>query len=260
MENESQSNKYRCNVCNKNYTKKSSLNNHKILCDYKMKSIRERQIEFEEIGDMPSYAQLVGIVQELTLKIIKMEEKIEETQKWVEQKKKKINIGTWLNTNVIPTVGFNEWVNNYITVMQEHFENLLENTLFYTLQQLFEYNLSNKDDFVYPIRCFSQKTGVFYVGEKKEDGTAEWRQLVLEDMVLLLKTLQNHIIKELIKWKSNNKNKFDNDDKVAIIFNKAIIKLMGISFTPDTTMSRIKNGLFNYLKTDLKNMIEYEFE
>jgi hypothetical protein len=260
MEHETRANKYYCNSCNKDYTKKSSLNKHKILCDFKMKTKREHQIEFEELGDIPTHAQLVGIVQELTLKLIRIDEKMAEMQQWVEKKKKKINIGTWLNANITPTVGFMEWVNNYVTVMPEHFENLLENTLFHTLQVIFEYNLSNKDNFVYPIRCFTQKAGIFYIGEKKEDETAEWRQLELADMILLLKTLQNRIIKELTKWKSDNKYKFDDNDKIAIIFNKAIIKLMGITFTPDATMSRIKNGLFNYLKTDLKNMIEYDFE
>ena len=142
----------------------------------------------------------------------------------------------------------------------EHFENLMENSLFNTIQQVFEHNLCVRGDFVYPIRCFSQKTGIFYIGEKKEDGTPEWRQLVLTDMILILKTLQNRMIKELTKWKTENQNKFDDNDKISELFNKAIIKLMNISFTQDATLSRIKNGLYNYLKTDLKTMIDYEFE
>ena len=68
------------------------------------------------------------------------------------------------------------------------------------------------------------------------------------------------MIKELTKWKTENQNKFDDNDKISELFNKAIIKLMNISFTQDATLSRIKNGLYNYLKTDLKTMIDYEFE
>lgn len=260
MEVKINTNKYCCVVCNKEYTKKSSLDKHKILCDFKLKTKRDHQVDFEEIGDIPSYSELVKIVQELTMKQIKLEEKLEEMKKWVNIRKKKINIVTWLNTNIIPSVGFTEWVNNYIIVMPEHFENLIENTLFYTVQQIFEYNLTNKDNFVYPIRCFTQKAGIFYIGDKKEDGTAEWRQLILEDMVLLLRIIQNRVIRELTKWKMDNQHKFKDNDKISTLFNKAVIKLMNISFTPDVTMSRIKNGLFNYLKTDLKNMIEYDFE
>jgi hypothetical protein len=84
--------------------------------------------------------------------------------------------------------------------------------------------------------------------------------LVLADMVLILKTIQNRIIKELTKWKIENQESFHDNTKLSDTFNKAVIKLMNITYTQDPTMSRIKNGLFNYLKMDLKNMIEYEFD
>ena len=96
--------------------------------------------------------------------------------------------------------------------------------------------------------------------KKKEDDSPEWRQLVLTDMILILKTIQHRMIKELAKWKAENQSKFDDNDKISELFNKAVIKLMNISFTQDATLSRIKNGLYNYLKTDLKTMIDYEFE
>lgn len=253
-------NKYCCNACNKNYTRKSSLDKHKILCDFKYKTKREREIEFEELGDIPNHVELVKIVQELTFKLIKMEEKMEEMQKWVEKKKKKLNVILWLNTNVVPTIGFLEWINTSFVVAPEHFENLMENTLFHTIQQVFEYNLSTKDDFIYPIRCFVEKTGIFYIGEKKPDGTAQWKQLELPDMVFILKIFYNCMIKELTKWKLDNQYKFNDSAKISDLFNKAVIKLTNLTFTQDANLSRIKNGLYNYLKTDLKSMIEYDFE
>jgi hypothetical protein len=250
---------YSCTVCNKHYSRKSSLEKHKILCDFKMKSKREQQVDFEELGDIPTHHQLVKIVQELTLKMMKMEEKMSEMQKWVDKKKKKINVIAWLDENIVPTIGFKEWVNTSLIVNPEHFEDLMENSLFHTVQQVFESNLREKTDFEYPIRCFSQKTGIFYICEKKPDGTPEWQQMQNHDMVLLLKTIQNRMIRELTKWKIENQYKFDDNSKISDLFNKAIIKLMNMSFTPDNTFSRMKNGLFNYLKTDLK-MIDFEFE
>ena len=88
----------------------------------------------------------------------------------------------------------------------------------------------------------------------------EWRQMTLQDMVILLKTLQNRMIKELTKWKLENQQLFQDDAKLSTTFSKSVIKLMGITYTQDATMSKIKNSLFNYLKVDFKNMIEYEFE
>jgi hypothetical protein len=249
-----------CIVCNKQYTRKSSLDKHKILCDFKTKTKREHQIEIEELGDIPSHSQLVKIVQELTLKLVKMDEKMEQMQKWVDRKKRKLNVISWLNTNVEPTIGFLEWVNTSLIVKPEHFENLMENSLFHTIQQVFEDNLGEKSDFIYPIRCFSEKIGIFYICDKKADGSSDWKQIELKDMVLILKTIQNRMIRELTKWKSENQHKFDDNDKISTLFNKAVIKLMNMSFTQDATLSRIRNGLYTYLKTDLKTMIDYEFE
>jgi hypothetical protein len=253
-------NKLRCAVCNKQYTRKSSLDKHKILCDFKMKTKRERQIEEDELGDIPSHFQLVKIVQELTLKMIIMEEKMEQMQKYIDKKKHKLNIMIWLNTNVTPTIGFLEWVHTSLILKSEHFENLMDNTIFHTIQKIFEDNLYEKSGFIYPIRCFSQKADVFYICDKKEDGSSEWRKLVLTDMILILKIIQNGMIKTVSKWKVDNQNKFDDNDKISILFNKAVIKLMNISFRQDSNLSRIKNSLYNYLKTDLTSVVGVEFE
>ena len=252
-------NKLCCVLCNKQYTRKSSLDKHKILCEFKMKTPREHQIELEESGDIPNYCDLVKIVQELSLKIVKMEENMEEMRKWVDKKKQKLNVVTWLNTNVEPTIGFLEWVDTQLTVKSEHFDVLMENSIFYTLQQIFEDNLCEKSDFIYPISCFSQKVNMFYICEKQEDGTAQWKQLVLEDMVLILKKLQRNMIQVLTKWKEQNQHKFDDDNKLSVKFNKAVIKIMDISFNQDNNMSRIKNGLYDCLKRDLKS-VEFEFQ
>ena len=67
------------------------------------------------------------------------------------------------------------------------------------------------------------------------------------------------MFRELTKWKVENKQKFDENDKISILFNKSIIKLTEISFSQDHKLSRIKNSLFNYLKMDLKS-VEFEFE
>jgi len=257
MEN---SHKYNCIVCNKQYTRKSSLEKHKILCDFKIKSQRERIIETEELGDLPNQYELIKIVQELSLKMEKMEEKMEDMQKWIDKKKKKINVIAWLNSNINPTIGFKEWVTSQIKVTQDHFEILMENSLFHTIQRIFEQNLCENTDFIYPIKCFSQKVGIFYICEKMENNLPEWRPMVLTDMILLLKNIQNCMIKELSNWKMLNQVKFNDNVKISDLFNKAIIKLMSISFSQDATLSRIKNGLYNYLKSDLKMHMDYEFE
>lgn len=252
-------NKFCCVVCNKEYIKKSSLDKHKILCDFRLKTNRERQIDVEELADIPNHHELVKIVQELTLKMTKMEEKMTQMQQYITRKKRKIDVVLWLNANINSTIGFIEWVYTALIVKPEHFESLMENTIFDSIQMIFENNLSKRDDFIYPIYCFSQKAGIFYVSDKKEDGGSEWRQLVLNDMILMLKTIQKGIINQLTKWKEKNQHQFDDNDRIAILFNKAVIKSMSISFKEDNNLSRIKNGLYHYLKSEI-NIIEQQLD
>ncbi len=254
------STKYCCLLCKKSYSRKISLDKHKILCDFKSKSKLELQVEEEEFGDTPSHEQLVKIVQELTFKYIKLEEKMETLQKWVNQKKQKIKVIDWLNEHIEPTIGFKEWITT-VQVMPEDALSLFENNIFQTFQLVIENNLKENNDFIYPIKCFSQKTNIFYICETVDENKCVWIQATTEQILLYLKKIQGKIITELTKWKLANKAQIDSNDKLSDQFNKAVIKLMSVNFTThDVGASRIRNALYTFLKTDLKNLIEYEFE
>ena len=252
--------KHICLSCKKTYTRKLSLDKHKILCDFKSKTKLEHQVDEEELGDIPSHEQLVKIVQELTFKYVKLENKMEHLQKWVNQKKQKIKVIDWLNEHITATIGFKEWITT-VQVFEEHALSLFENNIFQTFQLIIEFNLKENQEFIYPIKCFSQKTNIFYVCEKTNDNKCIWEQVSIDTILLLFKKIQCKIIGELTKWKLTNKEQINGNDKMSDQFNKAVIKLMSVNFVAhDVGASRIRNNLYTYLKTDLKNLIEYEFE
>ena len=246
---------YSCVLCKKGYTRKGSLDKHIVLCEFKSKSKLELQVAVEEASDKPTYDQLVQIVQELSIKYVKMEEKMTEMQHYIDRKKKKVDVIGWLNTHVRPTTGFLEWVNSIVSVEPSHFLHLLrpETTIFECLFEVFAYNL-DKRDFICPLTCFAQKNGVFYICDPLENGF-EWVELQLEDFVLLLKQVQRKLIGELSEWRKTNQKLFYENDKVSDQFNKAVIKLMNITFTQDANMSRIKNSLYHYLRKDLDCLV-----
>jgi len=80
-------------------------------------------------------------------------------------------------------------------------------------------------------------------------------------ILVFFKKIQSKLIGELTKWKLANKAQIEGSDKLSDQFNKAVIKLMSANLTTqDVNASRLRNSLYTFLKTDLKNLIEYEFE
>ena len=52
----------------------------------------------------------------------------------------------------------------------------------------------------------------------------------------------------------------ESNDKYCTMYNKIIYKVNSISFRDDSTLSKIKSILFNIIKREMKNYIEYEFD
>lgn len=82
------------------------------------------------------------------------------------KKKKKINVLSWLNTNIEATISFKTWV-DALCINGDHLQFLMKNSIVETFQTILEENLtststsSNNSNNIPPIKCFSQKTMYF---------------------------------------------------------------------------------------------------
>jgi hypothetical protein len=247
--------KHVCVICKKEYTKKSSLDDHTVLCEFKLKSKRENQIELEESADIPSYKDLVKIVQDMSLKMTKMEEKMEEMQKFIDTKRPKLNIVEWLNGNehMIPSLSLEEWANKIFVVESQHFEHLMEHTVFETIQHVLDENdESLTEEESLPVQCFNQKNGLFYVFKKNDESISCWKDSEHCDIVSIIQPFSRNMMRVIVQWKTDNVKKINNSNKVSDSCNKAIIKLMNINYNDPSCLIRIKNILYNHLKRELK--------
>jgi hypothetical protein len=257
--NEKQNNNNYCLHCGKKYTRKSSYEKHIIVCDIIYKKKREIIIEEEETNDLPSHKQLYQIIQELAFKYDKLNEKMEHMQKWINNKKKKINICEWLKENIKPSNNFDfDHLIDKIVVNQTHNNELLENNFMQSItlifQEYFNEISQNKQNNFQPIYCFTEKNNIFYIFKNDE-----WREIQKEELIQFLNLIQKRMLNELMNWKNINSDKINSSDKWAEIYNKALIKLM-VSFRDNNILGRVKTILYNILKKDLKNITEYEFE
>jgi hypothetical protein len=242
------SSKYECVVCKKVYLKKSSLDKHKVLCDFRFKTSRERQVEMEEKEDIPSYEDLVKIVQHLMMQMEKMEGKMEEMGKWVTKKKRKVDVLSWLNCNVHASVGFTEWMQHWIQVTPAHLDTLKENNAYVTMHRILEDNVKN----VAPIYCFVLKPSTFYGCEMGESGQAQWRKLEPVDLFHLFQKVHFQLTRYLAEWKLAHKKEMEEDDYLCILFNKMLYKVMSVEIynVGDASVTKLRQLLYHSLKAD----------
>jgi hypothetical protein len=259
-----------CHCCGKTYTRKTSYIKHVILCEVLHQTKREKKCEEEESTDIPSTKQLYNIIQELAIKYQNMEQKMNEMQKWVETKKRKLNVIQWLNINIEPSTSIQNWIQS-IQVNEEHIEILIEENMFQTISAILRGRLKEDKKSSQttssaslskpqetPIYCLTQKANLFYC---YNDETNKWSHFTTEEIIIMLKRLHQKLVKALCEWHDNNISRINSSDKMQILYNQSMIKLMSVNFTQDSQiLSKIKNDLYQQLKTDMKNVIEYEFE
>ena len=187
-----------------------------------------------------------------------MEQKMNEMQKWVEKRKRKLNIIQWLNSNNSSTTTIQDWIQTII-VTEEHIEILIEQNMAQTIGAILKNKLhQTTGEDVRPLCCFTQKSNLFYCYNNTED---KWSHFTTDEFIIMLKRIHAKIVKTLCEWYDKNADRINKSDKMQILYNKTMIKLMSANFTQDSQiLSKIKTDLYQHIKTDIKNVIEYEFE
>ena len=243
---------YACIRCDKTYTNKSDAKRHVIMCEELSKTPRQRKVEEERNTDLPTHDQLCHIVMDLLQKNIALEKKLAQITKWAERNQKKVILTDWLNENITPRLNYAEFKEQLgKSVNQEHVEHLIKNTFIDTTLKIFE-DFSLREGS--PIFCSTQKPNVFYMHQPKEDlSETQWIEMTNTDLVDLLNYIHSKFLRELLKWHRENADIIAKNEQVCKQYTKMMIKFSEIEFSNDTTLSKIKTGLYNQLKKDLDN-------
>jgi len=254
-----------CLHCGKGYKTRINLEKHLLLCELLHKSKRISITDDDEL-ELPSQKQMFQMLLELGQKYSKLEEKVDEINKWVIKKKKKINVLEWLNTNIIPELIF-ENLPEKIQIVEADMEFLLQNSFLDTINEIFARTIYNISETENPIFAFAQKTNIFYIYENNdkndknnENSNPVWLELSKDKLVRFLNKIQMKISKGFSEWKKKKIDKIRENDSFSILCDNAVIKIMGTEFKQDATLNKMKSAMYNKMKTDMKALIEYEFE
>ena len=246
-----------CIYCGKTYKLRTNVDKHMTLCELVYKSKKIGSI-IEEDDDVPSVKKMYKMLLELGKKYNALEEKVEEINKFV-VKKKKINVLEWLNTNMRSTSSF-EKLHETITVTDENIIYLLNNSVNDTFNELFNASIYNICEKEYPIFAFAQKMNTFYIYDKNNEMEMEWQELSREKLIKFLNKVHLNLAKCFNEWKKKQLDEINGNDRFAIICDKTLVKLMSVDFKQEATLGKIRSSMYSRMKTDMKALIEYEFE
>jgi hypothetical protein len=244
-----------CIYCGKSYKKRINLEKHVILCDFLNTSKKQLVVEEEE-DDIPSNKNMYKILLELGRKFNKLEEKVDELNKWVVKKKKKINVIEWLNTNITPEIKFDNLIEK-IVIEDNDIKYLFEHSFADTLNVIFSRNIYNLYDSKYPIFAFVQKTNIFYIYENEEAG---WIELNRESLIKFLNKVHMKIFRVYSQHKKDNADKICEDESFSLLCDKTSVKIMNVDFRQESILGKIRANMYSRMKTDMKAIVEYEFE
>jgi uncharacterized protein YeeX (DUF496 family) len=257
-----------CVYCGKSYIKRTNLDKHLVICELLQISKTKKKASTnpiihslynDEEEPIPSQRRMFQMLIELGDRYNRLEEKVDEINKWVVKKKKKINVLDWLNANVKPNIIFENLIDKII-VTTEDVKNLFENTFYDVMNDIFSRNIYNFNESENPIFAFVQKQNVFYIYDSNNTNGNIWTELTKEKLIKFLNKVHTKICKAFYDWKQINKNEIKSDEKLSIMCDKTLVKIMSIECKQENIYSKARTLMYSRIKTDMKALIEYEFE
>ncbi len=252
MNNLSNSGQYSCNSCGKKYTRKSSYKKHIILCDLK-ESNHEYRCSMEESTDVPTTRELYNIIQELGMKYNKIETELEELKRWVNNKRNKIDIVSWLNTNKcdVDMIVY-DWVNTLV-VNNEDIQSLFKGSVVDTIIQLLSRHIQEERSI--PIFNSSDKPKNLYIYAlneiEGEDSIVEWKLASMDDFMSIIRCIHKKITIGMRDWYKLNKIEINNNEKLDDLYNKSLLKIMNVELQPGSRfISKMKTEICSLLKIE----------
>ena len=235
---------FNCSVCGKVFKTSINFDKHNVLCDFKQKSLKQQELELQFEKELPNQQTMYKLLLDLGVKYNKLEDKYDDINKFVSNKKRKIDVVQWLNSNVKPNITFTRLI-DAIVITPADIDLLFQDSV----NDSFTRILGRVE--LTAIYAFTDKANLLYVYDNDV-----WSEMKREQLVNFLNMIQFKMSKVLFEMKRTNKTEILNNDAVATRFDKTTNKLMGIDFDNVALFNKIRNMIYNKQKTDIQFAIE----
>lgn len=215
------------------------------------------KVESQE--EIPSIEKIYGLVKDLTVKVMKLENENKKLKQSV-LKKQKINILECLNKMDIvnqPEMLYNEWLDAVVlSHVKENLNSVFKENLIVGLVNTWKNAISGTSS-VLPIKTYINRPNVFYI-YVEDDNKRQWKQLSTYDMDRQLRRICQQFISEFRnEWFIPNEHKIDNDEKWTNMYVDYYKRILGGSqITTEVICQRVRNQIYKLMKEDLENIVE----
>ena len=241
---------YECS-CGKQYKRLKPFHIHRASCELLRLSKKSNQ-DISHLSDLPSQQEMWLALQTALVQIDTLKTKVERQERWIKRQRKKIPVIDWLNTNCKPDFTYEEWEQQIMLNqkdLQLIFDHDFVNGMYYIMQK----RLDLAKESQLPIRAFEQKLNILFVYTGKT-----WEMLDADKMSTLIDKFHKKIHTLFVKWSDKKQKRMDFND-IDESYYKNITKVMGGSLSKIVSTKKISFKLYNHLKFNLRNIVQYEF-
>ena len=281
-----------CRFCGKMYIRKKAYMQHILMCEISKKS---GSVDGDKGNNnhVPSNKELYEIIINLNNKYERLQEDYDVLKRFVDSRRRKIDILEWLNKNCILRKG-NDFESVFINMQlgQEDLNNVFDNdyvngianiiaTIVYSMnidQDRDKNKDKDKDKDIENgscLRAFTHREGIFYIYSRNkvlkndvnndvdndvDDDVDEFKWKIMEngDFDRLIKSIDSKLLIAFKEWHLKTEKIMD-EDKFAELYIKNLKKVMGGNFKMCEKIGKIKNRLYKMIKSEMKNVMIYDF-
>jgi len=229
--------------CGKTYQRLKPFHEHRALCEL----IRLNRSDLQDSLETPSLREMWLAMQQLINKNTRLEKKVDELSALVRKHKNKLSVTQWLETNITPKINFDHLIKN-ITIQDNDLSIMFDNSFIEGITKIFMNTIEKYEREEIPIHSFKQKQSKLFIYRNDK-----WQILNIKELCEIVDKIHSKIHNRFSEYRKNIN--MENPEKLY----QMIIKIMGRPENFEQACKKINVKLFNSLKFDLKNIIEYEF-
>jgi hypothetical protein len=244
----------KCSICHKTYLTTKDYEAHNEVCSLKFEIIHNPKRHITDTL-MIKKENMDITVNYLLENVLKMQQRINELEKIIKKEKKKINIVDWLNTNVSPTITFQEWYHN-ISLDESHMFLVAENNFQTGVMSILKQLLPIDNEDKVPMRSYHENKNIIYVYVQNKEQQRYWMKMTSTQLDLVIKNISKRLILLLFEWKEKRETELkcvledmDEEHKRYANYKSKIL----------SNDNEIYRPLYEYLKMRLSGAVEYEF-